>query len=191
MGITALRRCRARPTSMRRRRLRSSHRTRAPNRLSPLRKVRLVSLFYEITAAVLFIERACATNLVSSARVCDSEVERADDGRTTWRRCVWRSALRNVARRTGRRQEAHSAARRIWFDWSVSFSRSFVCNSLLSLRHAERKKAMAAFERECATMRSLPAHRNVLAVVGMCDDPPALITEFCAGKMKLLLLCVW
>lgn len=69
-------------------------------------------------------------------------------------------------------------------------SKSMQTDDLCFLRRrAERKKAMAAFERECATMRALPAHRNVLAVVGMCDDPPALITEFCAGLFRFLLCC--
>ena len=45
----------------------------------------------------------------------------------------------------------------------------------------ERAAALAAFARECDTMRHLPPHKNVLGLLAIVSEPPALVTEFCAG----------
>jgi serine/threonine protein kinase len=52
-----------------------------------------------------------------------------------------------------------------------------------SITHAniEQTTVRTEFARECALLRVLPPHRNVLAVLAVCDEPPALVVEYCAG----------
>jgi serine/threonine protein kinase len=42
-------------------------------------------------------------------------------------------------------------------------------------------EALAEFEREAATMQSIPPHPNVITLMGICHEPYALIQDFMAN----------
>jgi hypothetical protein len=61
-------------------------------------------------------------------------------------------------------------------------------DALTTSRTTEQARARREFAHECDTMRALPPHRNVLAVLAVCEEPPAIVTEHCTGERVLCTL---